>query len=189
MTRWIMVGLAVVGLVAMVPGDVVAQQAPRGFEAWVGYAQWGGSDAESLDPGVHAGLAFLTDYGANLGLGGEVVYGKFEQAGQSVTELGLYVVGRYSLRSRASTHAFVQGRVGWNQISVGGLEQSGFSVGPDVGIEVPLTPTVRVSAAVGGTYNAYGNVTLGQGTLGVAGTSGNAFLYGARIGVSVGQIF
>lgn len=175
----------------LAPVALVGQSVePRGLEAWVGYAAWSGEDVESVDPGIRGGLAFLAETAPHVGFGGEVVLGSYDQLGQSISELGLYALLRLSLGPPSGFHTFAQGRIGWNRVSAGSLSQSGLSVGPELGVEIPLSARLRLVAAGGGTWNSYENAELGSGFgFGIEGTSASGFQYGGRIGLSIGEIF
>lgn len=161
----------------------------RGLEGWVGYATWGGEDADSFDPGVQGGLAVLAETAPHFAFGGEVSLGLFDQLGESVTELGVNALFRWSLGPRSGLHAYLQGRIGWSRLSVNALNQSGLALGPELGVEVPVGSGVRLILAGNASWRTYEDARIGTGGAALLGTGGSAYQYAGRVGLALDDIF
>lgn len=160
----------------------------RGLEAWVGYASWGGEDAESFDPGIQGGLAVLAETAPHFAFGGEVSLGMFDQLGESVTELGVNALFRWSLGPRSGLHAYLQGRVGWSRLAVNALTQDGLALGPELGVEVPVASGVRIVLAGSASWRSYEDARVGSASA-LLGTGGSGYQYGGRLGIALDDIF
>lgn len=164
----------------------------RGFELWGGYAGWSGDDAATLGNGVQGGVAIFAEISDLLGFGVEGTYGSMEQ-GQSVTvrEYALGPVLRQAFGNRSATHVFLQARLGWTRLATtdaaADIRQDGVSVGPEIGLEIPVSPTIRLVVAGGAQWRRYGDSHVFLGPT-FEGTSGTAWRYGARVGVAHGVV-
>lgn len=187
MGRLATVMLVLVGLTPLAASGQGIQG--RGIEAWAGYYAWSGADVESVDPGFNLGVAVLAETAPHFGFGVEVRYGRYEGSGTAFDELGLNAVFRYSLGPRSGLHAFLQGRAGWSRLSASSLTQDGLAAGPELGVEVPLGGRVHLVLAGGGTWRNYEAARLGGGLALTLGDGATGFVYGARAGLSLIEIF
>jgi hypothetical protein len=180
-------------LLLLVPVQSRAQGIqPRGFELWGGYYTWSGDDFENVDPGLRGGLAFLVEAAPTVGVGGEVVVARFDENGEDVTEFGLNALLRWSLGPLDSFHGFVQGRVGWSRLSAASVTWDGLAVGPELGVELPLSERIRLVVAAGGSWHTYQDAEVDFGTgggPGIPGSSTSGIDYGARVGLAIGDVF
>lgn len=187
MVRSVAVGAVVL---ALWPGAVAAQGvAARGIELWVGQATWSGDEVESVDPGVQGGLAVLAETAPHFAFGLEVYVGGYKQLEQDVSELGANVLARWSLGPASGLHLFLQGRIGWSRLSAASITQDGLVVGPELGLEIPLSGRLHLVAAGGGTYRSYESPRLGSGGFVIADGGASGYLYGGRVGLSIQEIF
>lgn len=164
----------------------------RGVELWGGYAGWSGKDAAGLKPGIQGGLAYFGEASERLGFGLEAMFGSVgRDVGDNATELGLNVVMRQAFGDRASAHVFGQARAGWHRLEEkrGSVEvdQDGISIGPELGLEIPVSPTTRLVIAGGATWQRYANARVLLGPT-FDNTAGSAWRYGMRVGIAVGEV-
>lgn len=191
MRTGMLVAAAVLGLGA--PSHVLAQiDSYRGFELWGGYGGWSGDDASTLGSGPQGGVAVFAEISDRLGFGVEGVYGSMEQDQTlTVREYAFGPVLRQAFGDRSATHVFLQARLGWTRLSSAGaavdVKQDGISVGPEIGLEIPLSQSLRLVAAGGAQWRRYGDSHVFLGPT-FEGTSGSAWRYGVRLGLAHGVV-
>lgn len=187
----VITAIGMAGLVS--PSDAHAQFTGfRGIELWGGYAGWAGDDAEGLEPGFRGGAIIFNDASARLGVGLEGMYGRMSSDVADVDEWGAGLVLRWSAAARTSTHLFVGGRIGWHRLSTEvalvSIDQDGLAIGPEVGVEIPVSTSIRFVLAADGTWQTYGNARLFATSEDVADTAGSAFRLGVRAGLLFGGV-
>jgi len=166
----------------------------RMLEVWGGSYAWSGEDVEGFDPGWQMGISLLPRTPGGVDFGVEGMAGRFDASStESAWEFGVNVLLRWAMGPRDRTHPFLQGRLGWHRVSaevVGvKLRQDGFSLGPEVGLVIPVFGRSGIVLAAGGSWQQYGNAALfasPDGNPTVGDIRGNAFRYGGRIGWVLG---
>ena len=155
-----------------------------------GYYGWGGSNVDGLEAGSRFNVSV---FGLNtptlaLALTGTYGVGGLEGTEADVQEWGLGISLRRLFGSpSAAARFFVDAHLGWTQLRVdiaevsSDVEENGISVGPGMGVSIPIASSFRTFVAFDALLHRYGEIRFseGEGT----GESGNS---GWRVGGRVG---
>ena len=175
-----------------IPSAAIAQEASRSVEVSAGYSTWTGKNVEGFDPGprFRATLFGESGGGVEVGITGVLGIVGLAETDDHAKEWGLGLTVRNPLGAPDRTHPFVELYAGWSQIradvQTGNLvlRQSGFAVGPGLGLDFSVGSMALVLAG-DVSWHRYGNIGVGGGlNLGVEGNSG--WRYGGRLGVRLG---
>lgn len=164
----------------------------RGVEVWVGGADWAGDDVEDFGPGVRGGAIFFAAATNRIGMGLDALIGRFDvKSDGHANELGLGAAVRYAFGPRRGVHFFADARTGWHRISSSpngvDVSQDGFSIGPALGLEIPVGRTTRLVVSSEISWKTYRDARLLGNGPSIGDTSGSVFHYGIRLGLALGR--
>lgn len=180
-----------VAVLACAPSAAVAQLGGRGVEVSAGYSTWKNVEGFDGGPSFQVTLFGEPQRGVEIGATGALSIVGLQGTDNTAREWGLGVTFRKPAGAPDRVHPFMDLYAGWSQIRADvvspGLviRESGFSVGPGLGLELPAGAVALV--LVGNVrWHSYGNIAVGHGfSLGVDGGAG--WRYGGKLGVRFGR--
>ncbi|MDH3297664.1 MAG: hypothetical protein OEM96_05240 [Gemmatimonadota bacterium] len=179
-----------------------AEKTGFGFTADILFAQVGGSVGDSVGSGFGAaGGLFFQPAGtpARLGVGGSYTRFSTDGPGDALNKTSIYAQAAWQIVDReTSVIPYVQGTVGYTRLSddefcselicgagttLRGRVRSGFELGANVGVDVPLSEAVNIDVAGSFSWLRLGDLEVAGQKFGD--TSTHASTFGIRAGITV----